>query len=177
MSEQATKDDSSATIMKTRIILLINSPLNKLHWYILPGCIIYLIFSSAFLSVENGNNPGGMIDHPFVSDLETGSAVAFTDIFHEVCCRQYLSVCFLPFLAPTTLKALIGASTHQFDIVALVTEHQHDLGCPDVHSSCHSRYKDIQTVSNSLADFYFQILRDGFFVPRQLFRAVTSNLR
>ena len=110
--------------------------------------------SSAFFSVENGFNSGSVINHPFIWDLETGSTVAFTDIFHEVCCRKYLSVCCLPFLAPTALKSLIGTSTHQLNIVTLITKSQHDLGCPDVHASCHSCYKDIQSVSDSLVDFF-----------------------
>lgn len=137
--------------------------------------IIYRIFGSAFFSVENGDNSGGVIDHPLISDLEAGSAVALTDIFHEVCGCQYLFVLSLPFLSPTALKAVIGASTHQFDIAPLIAEHQNDLCRPDVHSSCHSRYKDIQPVSDSLADFFFQILRDGFLVPCQLFGAMTRK--
>lgn len=151
------------------------SPLDADNRYTDLHRIIYRVFSSAFSSVENGNNSGRVIDHPLISDLETGSAIARTDIFYEVCCRQYLSVCFLPILTPTALKSLIGASTHQFNIVTLGTEPQHDLGCPDVHSSCHSRYKDIQPVSDSLADFFFQIFRDGFLVPCQLFGAMTRK--
>ena len=88
MPEQATKDDSNAIIVKTSIILRINSPLDELHRHILPDCIIYRIFCSALFSVEYSNNSGRVIYHPFISNLETGSAVALTDVFYEVSRKQ-----------------------------------------------------------------------------------------
>lgn len=105
--------------------------------------IIYRIFSSAFFSVEYGYNSVRVINHPFIPDLKTGPAVALTNIFHEVCCHQYLTVCFLPFLAPTALKAVIGASTHQFDIAAFITEHQHGLCCPDIYAPSEPQFSPV----------------------------------
>ena len=64
------------------------------NWYTDLNSVVYRIFCSALFSVEYSDNSGRVINHPFISDLETGSAIALTDIFHEVCCYQYLSVAF-----------------------------------------------------------------------------------
>ena len=104
MPEQATKDNSSVIIMKTRIILRINSPLNKFHRHILPDRIIYRIFCSALFSVEHSDNSGRVIYHPFIPNLETGSAVTLADVFNEVSCRQDLLVLTLPFLLSLSLS-------------------------------------------------------------------------
>nr|DAG02547.1 MAG TPA: hypothetical protein [Siphoviridae sp. ctneY2] len=157
------------------ISTLIRSPLDADNRYTDLHRIIYCVFSSALFSIEYCNDSGCVVNHPFVSDLKAGSAVALTDIFHEVCGCQYLFVLSLPFLAPTTLKAIIGAGTHKFDTIALITKHQHNLCCPDIYAPCHARNKDIQSVSNCLTDFFFQILFDGSVRACQLLRAVSRE--
>ena len=149
--------------MKARIILRINSPLNKFHRHILPDRIIYRIFCSALFSVEYSNNSGRVIYHPFIPNLETGSAVALTDVFYEVSRRQDLLVLPLPLLAPTALKAIIGAGTYQSDAISFSTQLKNNLCCPDVNTSRHTSNKDIQSVSNCLADFFFQVFFDAAF--------------
>ena len=60
--------------------------------------IIHRIFCSTFFTVEYCNNSDGMVDHPFIPDLETGSAVACTDIFKAAPrnCVFEFSAAFLP---------------------------------------------------------------------------------
>ena len=102
-------------------------------------------------------------------------AVACTDVFYEVGSKQDLIVLPLPILAPAAFKAVIGTRAHQLYIVTLVTDHQNDLGRPDINTSRHSRYKDIKSVSNSLVNFFFEVFLNGALVACQLFWTMTSK--
>ena len=137
--------------------------------------IIYRVFSSAFFAVKHRYDPGSMADHPFISYLKARTAVPITDILHEIRCRQYGFILFLPLPFPTFFKAIIRAGAHQLYRVTLVTKAQYDLCSPNVHAPCHACNKDIQSVSKRLTDFSFQVLFDGFLTSSQFLRAMSRK--
>ena len=97
-----------------------------------------------------------MIHHPLIPPLEATAAVPWADEPHKVSGRQDCLVAFLPALLPPSLESLVRASANQPDSFAGIPEPEHDLGSPDIHATRHTGNKDIESVSNSLADFFFQ---------------------
>ena len=118
--------------------------------------IVYGVLCPTGLAVPHGNHPGGVIHHPLIPPLEATAGVPWADEPHEVSGRQDCLVAFLPALLPPSLEALVRASANQPDSFAGIPEPEHDLGSPDIHATRHTGNKDIESVSNSLADFFFQ---------------------
>lgn len=118
-------------------------------------CIIYCVCSFTLVTVKHRNNPGCVVDHPFISDLKAGTTVSIAYIFYKVRYRQYGFILFLALPVPACFKPIIGAGTHQLHRVTLITKAQYDLCSPDINTSCHAGNKDIQSVSNRLTDFFF----------------------
>ena len=58
----------------------------------------------------------GVVDYPFIADLEAGSAVPRTDKTNKVGGSKNDIVPSLPFGTPSTLKAFVGTGTDQFYI-------------------------------------------------------------
>lgn len=71
-------------------------------------CILECVLCPSRPSVINGNHPGAAVNHPFVSDLEAGTAVSFANILHNVRRCQDTLIPFFPFLGPDFSKPSKG---------------------------------------------------------------------
>lgn len=117
-----------------------------------------------------------MVDHPFIADLEAGSAIPRTDKTHKVSGRKDDIVPPLPFGTPPTLKAIVWAGTNQFYIRPLIPKTQYDFCRPDIHPTSHTGNKDIFPIGNRFFDRSFQSFHYHAFRQIQLAKAISADL-
>lgn len=108
-----------------------------------------------------------MVDHPFVSNLKTGAAVAGTNVSNQVSRIENFFILLLPRGVPATFKTGKWTSAYQLNRSAFLAQLQHNLRCPNVYSLRHTL---MNTVKPSLTAFFISLSRSIFISQAGLFR-------
>jgi hypothetical protein len=98
-----------------------------------------------------------MVDHPFVSDLKTGAAVAGTNVSNQVSRIENFFILLLPRGVPATFKTGKWTSAYQLNRSAFLAQLQHNLRCPNVYSLRHTADEHRKAFINSFLYFPFQV--------------------
>ena len=141
-----------------------------LHHYV--SRIFNGVLRAAFLAIVHRDDPGTMIDHPLVSDLEARSAVVRTNIPNQVGLLHDTVIPPLPVGTPTPLESLKGTGADEPYRMTLGSKPENDFCRPDVHASSHTADKCSKTVSYGISDFLLKSGNDYRFRLRQLFRTM-----
>ncbi len=143
---------------------------NSLFFRILDG-----VLCTAGGSVEDGDDSGCMVDHPFVPFLEGRRSVRIADEADEVGLVEECLVPLLPIPRPSVFKARKWNGSNEPDSRIAMTQTDYDFTSPDIDPVGHSRDESGIPTAYGRFDFFFQLGYYFFFCACQLLRPVAGE--